>query len=56
MPERTDQPPEQHSPRTCTACSGDGGRTINTSHDGVTVETWQYCNGCSGTGTAGGGV
>lgn len=57
MAHRTDQPDQQPSPpRTCPACSGHGGRTIDTSHDGITIQTWQYCNGCSGNGITGGGV
>lgn len=46
---------EQQQPRPCTGCSGNGGQTIDTSSDGVIRQNWQTCQGCSGTGTAGGG-
>lgn len=57
MAQPTQQPPEQPSyPRACNGCSGNGGRTIETSHDGKIIQTWQICNGCSGAGVAGGGI
>ncbi|NJP73388.1 hypothetical protein [Streptomyces sp. C1-2] len=43
------------TPRTCTTCTGSGGRTVDTSHDGKTVQHWQPCGPCRGTGVQGGG-
>ncbi|WP_236568723.1 hypothetical protein [Streptomyces sp. MBT58] len=36
----------------CSSCQGVGGRTIDTSSDGVTRQHWQSCTACSGTGVA----
>lgn len=56
MPERTDQPPEQPSPRACGDCKGDCGKTVDTSSNGKTIQTWQNCEPCHGTGVQGGGI
>ncbi|MEU1798259.1 hypothetical protein [Streptomyces californicus] len=37
---------------TCGSCNGAGGKTIDTSGDGVTRQHWQTCTSCSGTGVA----
>ncbi|MFF5893834.1 hypothetical protein ACFY72_34460 [Streptomyces globisporus] len=36
----------------CTSCGGQGGRTIDTSGDGVSRQNWQSCVPCGGTGVA----
>ncbi|MDX2981608.1 hypothetical protein ACTFBT_38190 [Streptomyces microflavus] len=38
--------------RPCTSCQGAGGRTVDTSSDGVTRQHWQSCTPCGGTGEA----
>ncbi|MER8219713.1 hypothetical protein ABTZ58_03765 [Streptomyces sp. NPDC094143] len=35
----------------CGSCSGAGGRTEDTSADGVTRQSWRRCDDCHGTGT-----
>lgn len=35
---------------TCNSCNGAGGRTEDTSSDGVTRQTWHSCTTCAGTG------
>lgn len=37
---------------TCGSCSGAGGKTVDTSSDGVTRQHWQTCTTCNGTGAA----
>lgn len=36
----------------CTSCGGQGGKTVDTSSDGVTRQHWQSCQPCGGTGVA----
>ncbi|MFJ3973483.1 hypothetical protein ACIPYR_35820 [Streptomyces parvus] len=36
----------------CTSCDGQGGKTIDTSGDGVSRQSWQSCVPCGGTGVA----
>jgi hypothetical protein len=55
MPERTDQPQGQPTTQPCSACSGKKGRVVDTSSGGVIRQNWETCQGCSGTGTQGGG-
>jgi DnaJ-class molecular chaperone len=50
---RTDRPPQQPTPRTCTGCNGDGGRTVDTSSNGIVRQNWKTCDTCNGSGTAG---
>ncbi|MBK3588656.1 hypothetical protein JHN49_35205 [Streptomyces sp. MBT57] len=38
--------------RPCTSCQGAGGRTVDTSSDGVSRQHWQSCTPCGGTGVA----
>lgn len=45
----------QPTPRTCTSCRGDGGKTVKTTSGSVTHETWKRCAPCRGTGVTGGG-
>lgn len=52
MANRTDQPPEQPTPRTCTGCGGNGGRTEDTSSNGITRQNWVSCGSCGGSGEA----
>ncbi|MFE9935875.1 hypothetical protein [Streptomyces hirsutus] len=47
---------QQPTPRTCTSCSGAGGKAVDTSRDGKTVQHWQRCGNCSGTGVQSGGI
>jgi hypothetical protein len=57
MANRTDQPPEQPSPRTCTGCGGQKGfPETATGTNGAQITTWRTCTGCGGTGVQGGGV
>lgn len=44
----------EQQPPPCTACSGTGGHTVDTSNNGVVRQNWKSCQSCSGTGTAGG--
>lgn len=37
-------------PRPCKSCEGNGGRSVDTSSDGVARQTWQTCKPCRGTG------
>lgn len=39
------------SGQTCGSCGGVGGRTEDTSADGVTRQSWKTCQACNGTGT-----
>ncbi|MFJ6661599.1 hypothetical protein ACIQNG_35410 [Streptomyces sp. NPDC091377] len=43
---------EGREARPCGACSGKGGKTVDTSSDGVTRKHWQTCGICKGTGAA----
>ncbi|GHB18858.1 hypothetical protein GCM10010392_54390 [Streptomyces clavifer] len=36
----------------CTSCHGAGGKTVDTSSDGVSRQHWQSCGACSGSGAA----
>ncbi|MGW3954062.1 hypothetical protein ACWEKM_24785 [Streptomyces sp. NPDC004752] len=45
-------PPVQ-AQQPCGACGGAGGRTVDTSSDGVTRQNWERCTACGGTGVAG---
>lgn len=36
----------------CTSCGGQGGKTVDTSGDGVSRQNWQSCVPCGGTGVA----
>jgi len=47
---------EQQQSSPCTSCGGDKGKVVDTSSDGVIRQNWQTCQGCGGTGVAGGGV
>ncbi|WP_285438067.1 hypothetical protein [Streptomyces sp. ISL-98] len=38
-------------PRPCSDCHGSGGRTEDTSGDGVARQTGRSCQSCHGTGT-----
>ncbi|MEU2762964.1 hypothetical protein [Streptomyces sp. NPDC007094] len=38
--------------RSCKSCGGTGGRTVDTSSDGVSRQHWQTCTTCNGTGAA----
>ncbi|MFF5881070.1 hypothetical protein ACIQ9M_34575 [Streptomyces californicus] len=38
--------------RACGDCGGAGGKTVDTSGDGVSRQHWQTCTSCSGTGVA----
>ncbi|MFD3851767.1 hypothetical protein ACFWVB_38740 [Streptomyces microflavus] len=38
--------------RPCTSCQGAGGRTVDTSSDGVSRQHWQSCTPCGGSGVA----
>ncbi|MFD7761868.1 hypothetical protein [Streptomyces microflavus] len=38
--------------RPCTSCQGAGGRTVDTSSDGVSRQHWQSCTPCGGSGEA----
>jgi len=40
------------SSQTCPTCKGAGGKTVDTSSDGVTRKTWRTCGTCKGKGTA----
>ncbi|WP_435841873.1 hypothetical protein [Streptomyces globisporus] len=44
--------PASQTGRPCTSCGGQGGRTIDTSGDGVSRQSWQSCVPCGGTGVA----
>ena len=35
----------------CGACNGTGGKTVDTSENGVSRQNWQSCGTCHGTGT-----
>lgn len=35
----------------CGACGGTGGKTVDTSENGVSRQNWQSCGTCHGTGT-----
>ncbi|MFJ6493496.1 hypothetical protein [Streptomyces californicus] len=38
--------------RACGDCGGAGGKSVDTSGDGVSRQHWQTCTSCSGTGVA----
>ncbi|MFE2712256.1 hypothetical protein ACFXKI_09760 [Streptomyces mirabilis] len=46
----------EQQPRACTDCAGNKGQVVDTSSDGVIRQNWAACQGCGGTGTAGGGI
>ncbi|GAB2731690.1 hypothetical protein [Streptomyces bullii] len=50
------EPAPQPQQRTCPSCGGAKGRVVDHSHDGKTVQTWQPCTPCFGTGVQGGGI
>ncbi|MBM7088105.1 hypothetical protein JTP67_05965 [Streptomyces sp. S12] len=57
MAHRSVPTPSPHaSPRTCTSCGGNAGRTITTRTGRKTVKAWQRCEPCKGTGIQGGGI
>ncbi|MEW2313547.1 hypothetical protein AB0918_33760 [Streptomyces sp. NPDC006864] len=44
--------PASQQGRPCTPCQGAGGKTVDTSGDGVSRQNWQTCVPCGGTGVA----
>ncbi|MFD4224757.1 hypothetical protein [Streptomyces griseus] len=44
--------PAAQSGGPCTSCGGKGGKTVDTSGDGVSRQNWQSCQPCGGTGVA----
>ncbi len=49
-------PSPDTSPRDCDTCHGAGGSTQTTSRGRKTVQTWQRCADCKGSGVQGGGI
>jgi len=57
MPERSDQPQGQPTPRTCTGCGGQRGFTDTTPKPGGGhTSVFRPCTACGGTGIQGGGI
>ncbi|MFJ8538143.1 hypothetical protein [Streptomyces sp. NPDC093591] len=57
MPNGTDKPPEQPTPRTCTTCGGQRGYTETTPKPGGGhTSVFRTCTSCGGTGVQGGGI
>ncbi|MFC9183322.1 hypothetical protein ACFTZJ_21935 [Streptomyces globisporus] len=44
--------PASQSGGPCNSCSGQGGKIVDTSSDGVSRQNWQTCIPCGGTGVA----
>ena len=39
----------------CGTCHGNGGKTVDTSSNGIQRRNWKTCGTCQGSGQAGGG-
>jgi DnaJ-class molecular chaperone len=44
----------EQQPPPCNTCQGAGGRTVDTSSNGIRRQNWKTCGTCHGSGTAGG--